>query len=512
MFYPAESAGLIPPHTWTRDALHELVAERLDGRKLIVVANREPYIHRYKRGEREGEIECIQPASGMASALHPILVASGGTWIAHGSGDADRVVVDECDRVVVPPEDPSYTLRRVWLTQEQEAGFYYGLANEGLWPLCHITFTRPVFRPRDWEVYREVNRRFAEAVLEEAGDEPTFVFIQDYHFCLLPRMLKEMGGRNLVVAHFWHIPWPDRETFRAFPWGEELMDGILGNDLLGFHIRHDCQNFLDTMDRGIESKVDREQWEVTRRGHTTLVRDFPISVDFAAHEAHARSTEVEAAMERWRQRLRLGECQLGAGIERLDYTKGIPERLRALDFLFETRPELRGKLVFLQVAVPSRINIPAYREIATEVTRLVEEINVRWGTSDWQPIVLETRHLDLTDMTAIHRLADFFMVNSLHDGMNLVAKEFVCSRFDGGGALILSRFTGAFRELADALGVNPYAVDETAEAIHQALVMPAAERQRRMRRMREQVAHNNVYRWAGKILSALLKLELCESA
>ena len=188
-----------------------------------------------------------------------------------------------------------------------------------------------------------MNRIFAEAVLEEAADAPTFVFIQDYHFCLLPRMLKEMGGSNIVVAHFWHIPWPNRETFRAFPWGEELLDGMLGNDLLGFHIRHHCQNFLETVDRGIEAKVDRERWEITRGGHSTTVRDFPISIDSAAHESHARSAEVDAAMIRWRQRLRLRQCQLGAGIERLDYTKGIPDRLRALDYLFETRPEMRRK-------------------------------------------------------------------------------------------------------------------------------------------------------------------------
>src|SRR5688500_5097569 len=270
MHFPHENAGAVPPNRWTRESLHALVAARMEGRKLIVVGNREPYIHRYNGDQ----IECIQPASGMASALHPILVASGGTWIAHGSGDADRAVVNERDHVAVPPEDPSYTLRRVWLSKEQEAGFYYGLANEGLWPLCHVTFTRPVFRPKDWEMYREVNRIFAEAVLEEAGDEPTFVFIQDYHFCLLPRMLKEMGGRNLVIGQFWHIPWPNRETFRAFPWADELLDGLLGNDLLGFHVRSHCQNFLDLLDRTMEAKVDRERWDVTRGGHMTMVRAF----------------------------------------------------------------------------------------------------------------------------------------------------------------------------------------------------------------------------------------------
>ena len=494
-------------HEWTQEALQSLIQTRLSGFKFIVVSNREPFIHRFN-GER---VEWMQPASGMATALRPILMASGGTWIAHGSGDADREVVDKHSRVAVPPDDPAYMLRRVWLTKEQENGFYYGLANEGLWPLCHVTFTRPVFRLQDWETYKECNRIFAEAVIEEAGNEPSFVFIQDYHFCLLPRMLKQMGGKNLVIAHFWHIPWPNREVFRAFPWGEELLDGLLGNDLLGFHIRLHCQNFLDLVDRMIEAKVDRERWDVTRGGRSTLVRAFPLSIDFAAHDVHARGKAVDEEMNAWRHRLRLGERLLGAGIERLDYTKGIPDRLRALDYLFETRPEWRGRFVFVQVAVPSRSHLPSYQAVEDEVDRLVEQVNWKWGNGTWKPVLLLKQHHNPVQMAALHRLTRFFIVNSLHDGMNLVAKEYVASRFDEDGVLVLSRFTGAQRELPDALSVNPFALHETADAIHQALTMPESERQRRMRRMRERVAYNNVYRWAGKILSNLLKFDLPES-
>jgi trehalose 6-phosphate synthase len=486
-----------------------LIRSRLRDWKFIVVANREPYIH---QRNNVGQIECMVPASGMTAALRPILEASGGTWIAHGSGDADRAMVDDHDRVAVPPDDPTFTLRRVWLTKEQEHGFYYGLANEGLWPLCHIAFTRPQFRPRDWEIYREVNQNFADIVLEEAGDAPTFVFVQDYHFCLLPRMLKERGGANLVVAHFWHIPWPNREVFRAFPWGEELLDGMLGNDLLGFHIRHHCQNFLETVDRGIEARVDREKWEVTRAGHATVVRDFPISIDFAAHDAHARSGAVDAAMVRWRERLRLGERQLALGIERLDYTKGIPDRLRALDYLLETQPQLRGQFLFVQIAVPSRSHLPSYQSVEDEVDKLVEAINARWGSAEWVPVVLLKKHYGQTDLCALHRLSRLLVVNSLHDGMNLVAKEFVASRFDEDGVLLLSKFTGAFREIDDAIGINPFAIDETAAAMHHALTMAPAERIRRMQRMREHVREHNVYRWAGKILSTLLRLRLPEAS
>lgn len=487
--------------------LHELVDAKLGDRKLIVVANREPYIHRY----RGTHIECIRPASGMAAALHPIVAASGGTWIGHGSGDADRVTVDAADRVEVPPDDPSYILRRVWLTREQEERFYYGLSNEGLWPLCHMAFTRPVFREKDWEIYREVNELFAKAVMEEAGGEQALVFIQDYHFALLPKILKEMAGNRLIVAQFWHIPWPNRETFRTFPWCDEILEGLLGNDLLGFQVRYHCQNFLDTVDRAIEAKVDHERFQITLRGSPTLVRPFPISIDYEDHVRRASEADVEAAMQSWRDHLQLGDRMLGIGLERMDYTKGIPERLRGIDHLLETHPELRERIVFAQVAVPSRSHLSEYRSIELEVDSLVERINDRWGKGDWVPIVLLKQHYEAPDMMALHRLARFCVISSLHDGMNLVAKEFLASRVDEQGVLILSRFTGAYRELPEALEINPFAVHEISGAMWRALHMPAEEQRKRMARLRSQVAYNNVYRWAGKLLSETLKFELTEN-
>ncbi len=492
---------------WTRDALRDLIRTKMQGVKFIVVANREPFIHRYD-GDR---IVVQKPASGMATALDPIMDASGGTWIAHGSGDADREAVDEFDRVRVPPDDPTYTLRRVWLTKEEEKGFYYGLANEGLWPLCHVTFTPPVFRPTDWDMYRAVNRKFADAVLAEAAGEPAFVFIQDYHFCLLPRLLKEANA-NLIVAQFWHIPWPNREVFRVFPWQEELLHGLLGNDLLGFHIRHHCLNFLETVDRTLEAKVDTERFEITRGGRATTVRPFPISIDADEHAAHANSPAADEAMVRWKRRLGKRTELVGVGIERLDYTKGIPQRLLAVDHLLDTTPDLRGKFKFVQVAVPSRSQVPAYSRLEDEVEGLVADINYKWRDRGWEPILFLKEHQGPTDMAALHRLARFCVVSSLHDGMNLVAKEFVASRADDDGVLILSRFTGAARELPDALLVNPFAPHEIADAMKQAADMPADERAKRMRRMRQQVAENNVYRWAGKILSGLLKFDFPEPA
>jgi trehalose 6-phosphate synthase len=491
---------------WTKDALQELIHTQLGERRLILVGNREPYLHRYSGGR----IECVPPASGMVSALEPILKASGGVWVAHGSGNADRRMVDKNDHLAVPPDDPRYTLRRVWLTKAQEDGYYYGLANEGLWPLCHMVFTRPLFNPRHWPIYCQVNEQFAEAVLEEAGDEPAFVFVQDYHFGVLPRLVKERNP-NLIVAQFWHIPWPNPEVFQAFPWKEELLDSLLGNDLLGFHLRYHCQNFLDTVDRILEAKVDYERFEVTRGGKVTVVRPFPISIDFTAHEHTAGSEAVAEEVERWRQSLRLTDEVVGIGIDRLDYTKGIPERLRALDLLLEEHPEHRERLVFVQIGVPTRSHVPEYQRLDDEVDQLVEQINWRWSTDTWRPVVYLKQQQGSIAMMALHRLAHFCVVSSLDDGMNLVAKEFVASRGDDDGVLILSRFTGAARELASAVIVNPFAINELADAMSQALSMPEEERRKRMQRMRSVVAENNIYRWAGKLLSTLLKLEVPEN-
>lgn len=491
---------------WTRDVLHEFVRTKLEGYRFIVVSNREPFQHR----RVSGHIECIQPASGMASALDPVMRACGGLWIAHGSGDADRQTVDHLDHVQVPPDAPAYTLRRVWLSKKEEEEYYAGLSNQGLWPLCHVAFTRPVFDPDDWATYRRVNQRFAEAVLEEAGSDPTFVFIQDYHFALLPRMLRNARS-NLVIAQFWHIPWPNREVFRAFPWHAELLDGLLGNDLLGFHLPHHCQNFLQTVDCSIEARVDPAGSEIYRGAHSTLVRPFPIGIDFDEHADLAESDQVAAQMRRWRKELSLSGKLLGIGIDRLDYTKGIPERLRFLDRLLERNPGYRGKLVFVQIAVPSRSTLPAYRQIEGEVESLAAQINLRWGTAFWRPVILLKRHYTGPEMIALHRLAHFCVITSLHDGMNLVGKEFVASRVDDDGVLILSEFTGAARELKEALQINPFSIEEGAEAYRAALQMHPDERRRRMQRMRETVEQNNVYRWAGKFLSELAKMQFPET-
>ncbi len=483
---------------WDSAALKEAVRSKIGEHKFIVVSNREPYIHRHD----SNGIVCERPVSGMAVALDPVLQASGGIWVAHGSGDADREVVDERGRIAVPPGKYAYTLRRVWLTPEEEKGYYYGFANEALWPLCHIAYTQPVFRQADWEAYRRVNEKFADAVLEEMNSDTGFVFIQDYHFTLLPRILKQRRP-ELVIAQFWHIPWPNREAFRICPWGEEILDGLLGNDLLGFHIRNHCQNFLDTVDRGIEARVDYERFSVTRGGVETLVHPFPISIDFAQIEQLANCPQTAGRAEEIRQEHGLNHKKVGIGIDRMDYIKGIPERLNAVDRFFEKYPEYLGRFVFLQLGPGSRSEIQKYKEYDLTIQNLTAEINRKYGTSSWQPVVLVRSHLPPEEVVTYYQLADLCLVSSLHDGMNLVAKEFVAARNDRDGVLVLSRFTGAARELEQAVLVNPYATDELADALKTALEMPREEKGKRMERMRETVRENNIYRWAGKILAEL---------
>ncbi len=490
---------------WTRESLHDLVKEKLSGYLFVAVSNREPYIHTFSGDKIVTQV----PASGLTTALDPVMQACGGTWIASGRGDADRKVVDKDNKVSVPPERPRYSLRRVWLSREEENGYYYGFSNDALWPLCHIAYTRPVFVESDWNTYKKVNEIFAQSVLDEVGDKKAFVFIQDYHLTLLSSLIKARNP-NIITAQFWHIPWPNREAFRICPWQEEILHGLLGNDLLGFHIRYHCNNFMDTVDRAIEAKVDWERYEVTCGGKRTAVRPFPISVDFEEISLEAQKGEVAAEIERLKSTIGIENEMVGAGLDRIDYTKGVPDRFRAIARFLEKYPEYRGRVVFIQAGAPSRTQIGAYQKLNEEIDSLVEEINGKYGVGHWKPIIYLREHLPPLSLMALRRMANFFIVSSLHDGMNLVAKEFVASRFDEDGVLILSPFTGASRELTDALLVNPYATDHFADAIKNALEMPEAERRKRMRKMRRTVRENNIYKWAADIISEMVKFEFGE--
>jgi len=491
---------------WTADRLSVQVRTRLDGARLFVVSNREPYIH-----QRNGKsVDVIVPPSGLVTALEPVLNACDGTWIAHGSGDADAELVDTRDRLRVPPDDPRYTLRRVWLSKEEEQGYYYGFANEGLWPLCHIAHTRPIFRADDWQHYQEVNRKFTEAVLEEIEDTPgPVILVQDYHFALLPRMIKEKRP-DARVAIFWHIPWPNPEAFGICPWQRQLVDGLLGADLIGFHVQSHCNNFLQTVDRTVESRVDWEHFSVMRQDHRTIVRPFPISVDLTddepAEDANQGFTyEERAALLRG---LGVEATFLGIGVDRVDYTKGILERFLAVERFLEKNPTYQGKFTFVQIGAPSRTHIKRYHDLLAEVEVEADRINWRFQRDKWKPIVFLKRQHSHKEITPYYRAADLCLVTSLHDGMNLVAKEFLAARRDERGVLILSQFTGAARELRDALLVNPYDIEQTAEAIRVALEMEPEEKQLRVQRMRRVIKEHNIYRWAGNLITELSEVRL----
>jgi trehalose 6-phosphate synthase/phosphatase len=481
---------------WTPQALRQVVRDHLHSSQVIIVSNREPYIHNYN-GERRPVVQV--PASGMVTALEPVMRACSGVWVAHGAGSADRDTVDRFDHVSVPPDDPSYTLRRVWLTEEQERGYYYGFSNEGLWPLCHLAYVRPAFRPSDWRAYEEVNGKFADVVAAEASTDSPVVLIQDFHFALLPRLIRDKIPKA-TIALFWHIPWPNAETFGVCPWKREMLLHMLSADILGFHTRYHCQNFLDTVDRFVECQIDREHMTVTLKGRVCRVAAYPISIEWpprwlkdlpdvaacraAVHERHGIGTDVV----------------IGLGVERWDFTKGILERFQALEALLERNPRHRGRVTLLQIASPSRSQLPAYRDLQEQTNREVERINARFAEGSWKPIVLIGEHQEPRSVFELYRAADFCLVNSLHDGMNLVAKEFVAAREDEDGVLILSTFAGASREMAEAVLINPFDVNETAEAMEIAMRMGRDERRDRMSLLRRTVKENNVYRWAGRML------------
>jgi alpha,alpha-trehalose-phosphate synthase [UDP-forming] len=502
----AEEAQLRETHAsvWTAERLRISLQRKLNGKPLFVVSNREPYMH--VKSERGPEV--LVPASGLVTALEPVLVATDGTWVAHGSGSADRETVDESSRLRVPPDLPSYTLRRVWLTEEEVKGYYEGFANEGLWPLCHIAHTRPTFRPEDWRQYQQANRRFADAVLQEMeGVEAPIVLAQDYHFALLPKMVKE-ARPDARVAIFWHIPWPNAEVFAICPYQRELLDGLLGADLIGFHTQTHCNNFLETVDRSLEALTEWDRFAVNRQGHVTRVRPYPISVAFT--NGNRKEEWRNAGEERAKlcEELGIEGSLLGVGVDRVDYTKGILERFRGIERFIEMNPAYHRRFAFVQIGAPSRTDIPRYQQFLDEVTAEADRINSRFQMGNWKPIVLLKKHHSHHEISRFYHAASVCLVTSLHDGMNLVAKEFVASRDDEHGVLILSTFAGAALELTDALLVNPYDVQQTAAAILRALEMPDDEQAARMHRMRTKVKEYNVYRWAANLLSDLTEIRI----
>jgi alpha,alpha-trehalose-phosphate synthase [UDP-forming] len=489
--------GLGPEAEWTPERLRSLLKSQLRGDELIVVSNREPYIH----DQGPNGVILKRPASGLVTAVEPVMRACSGTWIAHGSGSADAQNVDEHDRVRVPPQQQDYTLRRIWLSPEEEQGYYLGLANEGLWPLCHVAHVRPVFRESDWQHYRTVNQRFADAVVAEARSEDPVVLVQDYHFALLPAMVREKLPRATIIT-FWHIPWPNPESFGICPWRQEILRGMLGSTILGFHTRYHCKNFIETVDRYLEARIEHEHSTISHQERDTLIESYPISIAWPTDAQRQAWPEVAACRAQVSEMLGVpADHRIVLGVDRFDYTKGILERLYAVERLLEQHPEWIGHVSFVQVAAPTRGALEEYREFQQRVQRTADRINTRFSKDGIAPVRLLAEHHEPEQVNVLYRAADVCVVTSLHDGMNLVCKEFAAARDDERGVLILSRFAGAARELQEALIVNPYHVEETAEALHRALTMPEAEQRERMASLRMTIREANVYRWAGRMLT-----------
>ncbi|MBH0190859.1 MAG: trehalose-6-phosphate synthase, partial [Nitrospira sp.] len=481
--------------SWKPATLKTILHDHLAGDEVLIVSNREPYVH----NRVEQKIEVQVPASGVVTALEPIMRACSGVWIAHGSGSGDREVVDARGHVRVPPEDPAYEIRRIWMSPEEEDGYYYGFSNEGLWPLCHLAHVRPIFRSSDWQFYKDINERFAMAIVEEAKTDNPVVLVQDYHLALVPKMVRDHLPHATIIT-FWHIPWPNPERYAICPWYREILEGLLGSSILGFHTRFHCSNFIDTVDRSLETRIDRDSSTISYGGKLTAVNHYPISIEWPSRVL-SHAAPVPACRTHIRAIHGLPHAHhVGVGVERLDYTKGILERFLAVERLLELQPEWIGRFSFLQLAAPSRSKIDEYQHLAQQVQASADRINLRFGGASYKPIHLKMEHHDPQEIVTYYRAADFCVVSSLHDGMNLVAKEFVAARDDEQGVLILSQFTGAATELVEALVVNPYNIDQCAAAMHLALAMPGTEQRARMRSMRGIVQEFNVYRWAGRML------------
>lgn len=482
---------------WTAERLKEFTKAYLKDREIFVVSNIEPYIHK----KVKNEIHYIVPPSGLITALNPVMEACGGMWIARSYGDGDRETVDKDDKIAVPPDDPKYTLKRIWLTNKEIEGYHKGFSNEGLWPLCLMVHTRPVFRKSDWKEYSHVNGLFAANLLKEIKNvQRPLILIQDYHLSLLPGMIKK-ARPDAEVALFWHLPWPSAEQFSICPWRKEILEGMLGADLIGFHTQQYCNNFIETVSKEIESLIDFERFSITRNEHVASIKPFPLSINFT----NSNATDI-AADKTLLENLGITTPFFGLGVDKMDYVKGILERFQGVEHFLNAHPHYKNQFTFLQIAPLCRTDMEIYRAYEEMVTQEAERINKSLGTDNWKPVVLVKKEYSHEQLTSLYQLANFLAITSLHEGMNLVAKEFVAARNDDAGVLILSHFTGASRELREALAVNPYNTVQISEAMATALTMSKMEQHRRMRSMRNSVKNYNIYRWAAELIKSLADL------
>lgn len=479
--------------------MRSFIKDNFAEKNLIVASNREPYIHK-KSGL---SIKVEKPAGGVVSALDDILKVTGGTWVAWGSGSGDRDVVDNKICVRVPPENPFYTLKRVWLTPSEADNYYHGYSNQVLWPLCHITLDRVYFRKRFWEDYKRVNQYFADAIFEEA-DKDSIVWVHDYHLCLVPLLLREKMP-YLTVAHFWHIPWPDWSVFRVCPHAKEILEGLLGNDLIGFQIPLFVKNFLDCVRECLDADIDYQRAAINYKGHTTRLKSFPISIDYEKFNSMASSKNTDPAIKNIKEDRGITDEYIGIGVDRLEYTKALLKRLQAINLFFERYERFRKKFTFIQIAIPTRIKEP-YISYKKTVEELILKINEKYSGGGWKPIIYIDNKVEHKDLVAYYRMADVAIISSVYDGMNLVAKEYVASQVDENGVLILSELAGAAEELNGAMLVNPYDIEGFSDCIREALIMPEKEKRARMKALRMQITENDIYKWILDFLHEISKI------
>ncbi|MFH1258071.1 MAG: trehalose-6-phosphate synthase [Candidatus Micrarchaeota archaeon] len=476
------------------------IREKFGDVKLIVASSSEPYVHYYE----EDEIKWRKGTGGVITALDPIMRLTNGVWIANSTGSADRATSDKDGKLRIPPSEESYTLKRIFLSKKEQDGFLSGAANGALWPLSHVVYVRPKFIDEQWEVFRQVNKKFAEAIAVEARDSGSVVWINDYHLVLCAKYLKEINP-EIPTAFFWHIPWPNPQVFKICPWDEEILDAMLANDLLGFHTRYFSNNFQDSVDQTLEARVDRPVSSIHYKNREIAVRTAPISVDYEGIRKRSEGLN-DAVIKKMRKKYGLNKGAVIAGVDRLDYTKGLPEKVKAIDRFLKQHPESIEQLTFIQIASPTRIHLDEYKNVTEELEAMVEEINWKYSTDSWRPFVLDIKYASDDEIQALYKISEICVVSSLHDGMNLVAKEYVSSKVDGNGVLILSKFAGSSLELKEALLVNPYSVSELSSAIDTALKMPLDERQARMKKMQLEVSENNVFDWSASFLEKAVKL------
>jgi len=488
----------------SKENVRELVKSTLENYRFIIVSNREPYMHVHAP---QG-VKCKTPAGGLTAALDPLMQACGGTWVAGGAGDADRESVDEHNRCLIPPDDPKYTLKRVWMTKDEVDKFYFGFSNQTLWPLCHSVFKKPLFREDFWKGYQYSNNLFAKSTLEEIGNEPAFIWFQDYHFALTPEIVRKMlpKGQKIVLAQFWHIPWPPFETMVVCPWAKEILKGLLANDLIGFHIREFCLNFIECAEKILGADVNYKDSTISFEGRRIKVKEFPISIDFNTIDKIASNKQVEDEAKKIRSSESFPYRHIAVGVDRVDYTKGIIERLLAIDRFLEKYPMHQNNFVYIEAGAPSRTRIPAYMELTENIHELTEEINWKYQKGYWKPIHLIEKKINYERLLALYRTADVCIVSSLHDGMNLVAKEFIAANVDCTGVLILSPFAGAAEELKDSLIVNPYDIERFADAIKKALELSPKEKKKRVENLRKIVKKNNIYKWLADFITEVGKV------